>query len=161
MALMLFRSRGRHERPRWADPKPVTVEESLLLPATAEQVWALVSPAEAAATLSPEIRHAFALPGTGPGLGEKQCGITRDRVRFVEEVVGWDPPRQAVTRTLEPAAIAGSTSTYTLDAADGGCVLTIKLRFVAGAGISNDPDPLREHLRSVLQRAREALTATG
>jgi hypothetical protein len=51
------------------------------------QVWEFIRPAESAVLIDPSVVRAFTVPGTGPGVGEQQCFITRVGGREVARLV--------------------------------------------------------------------------
>jgi hypothetical protein len=51
------------------------------------QVWEFIRPAESTVLIDPSVVRAFTVPGTGPGVGEQQCFVTRAGGREVARLV--------------------------------------------------------------------------
>lgn len=88
-------------------------------------VWELIRPAEAAILID-GAAHAFKVPGTPDGEGERQCFISADGRVSVIEVVSEVPGRSAVTRAVCSPDHPVVETTYTLAPIAAGCRLTMQ-----------------------------------
>lgn len=99
----------------------VRVEENVRLPYPAEDVWALIRPAESAVELGFAVR-AFTVPGTPSGVGEQQCFIEANGQTSIIEVVAEAKGRWAKARTVFPKR--NSFSSYMVVEEGGTAVFT-------------------------------------
>lgn len=138
--------------------RTVRLLESADLRHDCARVWALITPAENAVTLSPTtIARAFRVPGTPEGVGEQQCFLGHDGSATVIEVVEYVGGRRAVTRTVSPPEPVVSRTTYDLLPVGDGCRLTFGLDVDLPAGAMVDEQVWRSEARGYLARVRHAL----
>ncbi|WP_120521502.1 SRPBCC family protein [Arthrobacter celericrescens] len=104
-----------------ARTKVVRVEESVTLQHPADEVWALIRPAENSVALGAAV-HAFKVPGTPDGAGEWQCSIAANGQASILEVLSVNEGRSATVRSVFPERThvstfditdQGNTSTFT------------------------------------------------
>ena len=128
---------------------------------SAQAVWDLVTDADVQPVLSPDVRRAEPVAGTGPGVGQ-QTAITRVLhgvpVFTVSEVTAWHPPRYAALVSRASAGPPQQTQLW-VDPTGAGCLA----RWQTGVLVpANTPvaqrDHLLEHVRSDLEILAGRLT---
>ena len=105
-------------------PGSTRVQESTMLPWSADQVWALIAPAETGPVLDPSIQRGYQVPGTPTGVGERQAFELIDGTTSVIEIVEHVAGRRAVAVQVSPKPDPGIRYVYTLDPIPTGCVYT-------------------------------------
>jgi hypothetical protein len=130
---------------------------------TAEEVWALIHPAENGPVLFPrQIAQGFKVPGTPDGVGEQQCFIDVAGNKSILEVIEYDEGRRAVTRTLSPPDPDRTRMVYSLEPLGSGCILSLSLEMDASAehclnSTGRDQRRRRAQAQIYLLRVRQAL----
>jgi Polyketide cyclase / dehydrase and lipid transport len=104
---------------------PTTATVRVVVPATAEQLWVVLTAPERVGEWSHEAKGAEWLPPSrGPGLGARFAGrsaIGRRRWSRITEIVAWEPPTTIAWRTIPSGPYRDSTEwTFRLRPADGG-----------------------------------------
>jgi hypothetical protein len=139
---------------------------SLELPAlTPDQVWAFIRPAESTVLLNPEVERAFTVPGTGPGVGEQQCFVSRDPkglevVSFLEVTAVTDGVCAEYEHTAGPVPSGGRTAVEAV--AEGTKLVLSSWYIVPGLDPGSHRKAQREielQLQSQLTRIRAVLRA--
>ena len=153
-----------------AEQRPVHLQERRRLPHPAAAVWTtVVEPAHAPA-IDPGVVRAERVPGTPRGVGEQHRLLSRDGEVSVVEVVAYEEGRRAAVRDVDDGAHEHAPlSTYEVEPAGDGCVLTVGTAWPALDG--RQRLALRRHegdhrwaLRTLLdhvERATAARLATG
>ena len=136
------------------------MEESETYECDAEALFDLIRPAESSVLLS-NSKHAFTVPGTPDGVGERQCFIPENGCVSIIEVVAEERPWRAYTRGITHNE-AGSRGSYEIEPSGSGCKLTIgtALQIPAGLRLSKKQQTeWRESTRQYMARAKEVLAS--
>lgn len=146
-----------------------TVEESITIQRSPDDVWAFVAKTENLPVIESQMTHIEQLTEGEVGLGTRWKGATNvlgRKLDWVTEMVEFEPPRRSKTRSVEgklPFEV-----TFTLTPSGDGTELTYRLEAESGLGgvFGRLGDPLVERaqartVRTNLANLKELLEADG
>ncbi len=152
-------------------PQPLPISASVVVAASPDAVWAVVSDVTRMPEWSPELRRLFVLGAREPRVGMRLLGINRRGYAAwptTSTVVRFEPGRAVAWKTRE----SGATWTYELEPVEGGTRVTGRRdlpKFTLGTtlmapligGADGHDQELADGIRATLERIKATVEATA
>ncbi len=152
-------------------PQPLPISASVVVAASPDAVWAVVSDVTRMPEWSPELRRLFVLGRREPRVGMRLLGINRRGYAAwptTSRVVRFEPGRAVAWKTRE----SGATWTYELEPVEGGTRVTGRRdlpKFTLGTtlmapligGADGHDQELADGIRATLERIKATVEATA
>jgi hypothetical protein len=159
-AAMRRRAARRHQPPSPGPVSGYSLRETAYLPFSPAAVWAVLHPADLAPLLNPNIVKGYRVPGTPDGVGEQQAFVDVAGGTTVIEVVDGTPGERSATRQVSPKATLPTLSTWEVQPASDGCIVSFQQEMTVSAVSRPDPaaeNRWREGIRDMFRRLRDTL----